>query len=130
MQKFLFIVFLGLTLFSCSKDVINNDPAGTPNPVNIRVRNVSGVDFTDVFVSAGSDHNFGDVALGSETDYHLFDYAYRYAYIKLVAGTDTLVMQPIDYVGESYLTPGNYTYILDTMNMDNSVQLTLTCVAD
>jgi heat shock protein HslJ len=50
--------------------------------------------------------------------------AYSYAYVKVTAGGDEFVLQPIDYVGESLLAPGEYTYVLDVAEQ----QLLLTLV--
>lgn len=45
-----------------------------------------------------------------KTDYKVFESAYGYAFIELEIGGKTYTIQPIDYVGETPLEDGNYTY--------------------
>ena len=96
---------------SCSDE---NNPKG----VLIRVENASEVDFKEVFVSSGNGSaEFGDISAGQRSEYQEFESAYRYGFISLLANGQELRMQPIDYVGETPLSKGYYTY---RINIDNS----------
>src|SRR5688572_9991777 len=75
----------------------------------IRVRNGSEVDFTRVIVG---NHDYGDISSGAATAYQSWGRAYSYNFVSLVAGEDTLRIQPIDYVGENPLGDGKFTYVL------------------
>lgn len=82
--------------------------------VRIRIANESNVAFERVFVAfPGETREYGAIPAGSASAYHVVRQAYRYAYIEVHAAGDTLVLQPIDYVGESLLAGGSYTYALD-----------------
>ena len=82
--------------------------------VQIRIDNVSDYDYEDVIVLPFTDSfNYGDIEAGDKTEYHPFSIAYRYAYVRLIIAGDTSVVQPIDFVGETPLPPGFYTYRID-----------------
>lgn len=49
---------------------------------------------------------------GSTSDYKPFDFLYSYAYLKAVIGEDTLILQPIDYVGAQTYDNGAFTYVI------------------
>jgi len=81
--------------------------------VRIRVRNTGSVDLQMVAIGfAAAVEDYGDVEAGTATPYREFDHAYRYGYIEASAGDERFVLQPVDYVGESRLPGGSYTYEL------------------
>ena len=80
--------------------------------VNIRVRNVSDITF-DLVQVGDMEKIHENVAPDSFTLYLEYEEAYRYAYIRIESGTETYVLQPIDFVGETPLPIGLYTYELD-----------------
>lgn len=83
-------------------------------PLMIRIHNNSGRDFEHVTVRFPSQtEEYGPLAAGSSSPYHTVGEAYRYAYVKATSGENEFVLQPIDYVGESLLVPGDYTYVLE-----------------
>jgi hypothetical protein len=97
-------------------------------PVDIRIRNASAEIMEDIVVGfpagvGGSpvapgqgesgDVSYGTLEPGAMTPYRLIEKAYRYAYVEAVARGRSVVLQPIDYVGEELLEPGRYTYELD-----------------
>ena len=87
--------------------------------VLIRVENGTEHDMTDVFVSGPEDdHEYGDLAAGEKSEYQLYAKAYRYAFCTFKIGDSTYTVQPIDFVGESFLDPGEYTYRLSVFNLD------------
>lgn len=88
--------------------------AGNGEPVLIRIANESGVAFDRVVVTfPGQEEDYGAVTAGGQTSYRHVERAYEYARIEAHRGGEVLVLQPIDYVGESLLTGGRYTYVLD-----------------
>lgn len=118
--SFLYIFAFSL-LFSCS-----DDPSESGD-LMIRVQNVSNFDYKDVFVNtSGGEHNFGDIDSKETSDYVEFESAYRYAFIELEIEGETFTIQPIDYVGEEQLEPGEYTYQVNALeNGDRFTRLTL-----
>ena len=89
--------------------------------VNIRVRNVSELIFDMVQVGE-ADKVHENVSPDSFTDYLQYEEAYSYAYIEIQSGTETYVLQPIDFVGETPLPKGLYTYELN-ITTDGEVTL-------
>ena len=74
---------------------------------------------------------FEDLDPGEQSGYKIFDLAYRYAFVELVIEGDTFTLQPIDYVGESPLPHGNYTYAIDADDsQDRFTRLSLTLITD
>lgn len=112
-MKNLFAFFLLIFLLtSCSDE-------NTPKGVLIRVENASGVDFKDVFISSGSSSfEFGYISAGQRSDYQEFESAYRYGFVSLLADGKELRIQPIDYVGETPLSKGYYTYKIGVDSSD------------
>jgi hypothetical protein len=98
-----------------------NGPSG---PALLRVENRSQTDFTDVFVQFMDEPtHYGAVDAGALSAYRPFETAYRYGLIEAQAADTTYRLQPIDYVGESPLGAGRYTYRLTIK--DGSFGLTL-----
>jgi len=118
---FLLIVIL---FFGCSP----NDDEITL----IRVKNLSSFDFVDVIVNtSGGENNYGNILAETISGYKSFDFAYSYAFIELKINNDTYTVQPIDYVGETPIKPGKYTYQIDVLpNGDQYSRLILTLVKD
>jgi hypothetical protein len=107
MRKFACGILLTLLVGACS-----TLGTSTASP-EVRVANRSSFDFTSVRVAFPSDEvNYGAVAAGAASEYRRVEEAYRYAYIEVMIGERRLVMQPIDYVGDTLLSPGRYTYAL------------------
>ena len=75
----------------------------------IRVANASAVGFPSVVVNG---EDFGAVEAGGASDYRAFGVAYRYGSVTVVAEGETYHIVPIDYVGETPLADGRYTYRL------------------
>jgi hypothetical protein len=97
---------------------------GASGPTHIRVRNGTDQDFTSVVVGTNS---FGDIASGSVSRYQLFPKAFRYEYVRLFAGTNQMIIQPTDFVGEKPLGRGRFTYVL---RIDSNTNLTIQCEHD
>ena len=75
----------------------------------IRIRNATHVPFENVIVG---DKSYGDIAPGDVTEYQTWRHAYRYAYVSLKADGKPMLIQPIDYMGETPLGDGRFTYVL------------------
>jgi len=106
MKKILILIISITTLLGCSKD--NKDNL---YEVKIRLSNVSQYDFQNIVVNTTTgDVNFEDLKSGQKSDYKVFDKAYSYAFVELEINGQTYTLQPIDYVGETPLENGNYTY--------------------
>lgn len=80
--------------------------------VNLRIRNNSSILFDAVIVGTATEPHL-NVAPGSYSPYLIYEEAYRYAYIEITSGEETFILQPIDFVGETPLPVGFYTYLLD-----------------
>lgn len=114
-------LFLGLLLTSCASASTNGDP------VQIRVANESDVRFDQVVVNfPNQEENYGAIDAGGVSTYRQVGEAYRYAHLQVRIGERDLVMQPMDFVGESLLTSGRYTYVLDVDDpVSGNLELTL-----
>jgi hypothetical protein len=81
--------------------------------VEVRVMNGS-----EVLLDEGILHLPGDSIVfsglqpGLSTPYQEVAQAYRIATVQVVVAQDTARLQVIDYVGETRLSPGRYTYVL------------------
>lgn len=111
---------------NCSKDET------TPSSeVRIRLSNVSEFDFKNITVNTSSgDIRFEDIGSGEMTEYKVFAKACRYAFVKLEAEGSTCGLQPIDYVGETPLEPGNYTYVINASLQEQNCALTLALIEE
>lgn len=102
------VLLLTILLFS----VGCTDRDDNVSEINIRIKNTSNLNFDTVQVG-DENHSHTDVAPDSFSEYLEYETAYRYAYIQIQSGTESYVLQPIDFVGETPLTLGFYTYELD-----------------
>ena len=123
MKKFYFLL-ISILLVSCTQ----NDS----DMLLLRIKNTSQFDYTDVVVNtSGGEHNYGTVNSNHASDYKAFDLAYRYAFVELIIDGSTYTVQPIDYVGETPLDNGKYTYEINATNSgDQYSRLTLTLAED
>lgn len=97
-----------LTLLGCS------NPFGPSGGVNVRVANNSSFSFDRVEVVFPENRvDYGGVRANGVSEYAPVTAAYRYAYIEVQIGGQVLKIQPIDYVGETPLEAGRYTYQLN-----------------
>ena len=106
MKRWLIAVLIISVSFSCT------DRDDDVEEINIRVRNISDIVF-DMVQVGDAEKIHEDVSPDSFTEYLQYEEAYRTAYIEIQSGTETFVLQPIDFVGEEPLPIGLYTYELD-----------------
>ena len=127
MKNIVLVIFVLLTIVSCTKD-----NSADPNEVLIRIENTSDFDFKNVIVNtSGGENNYGNLDSHQTSDYKIFELAYSYAFIELQIDGETYTMQPIDYVGETTLNAGKYTYVLNANISGNQYdRLNLTFVRD
>jgi len=132
----LFVIFFSLTCndtdFECDQhDISDCNSDDDDNKTNIRVLNSSDYDFCNVVISTtGEGRNHGEIKSGENTCYREYDKAYRYAYVSLMIDGEDLVIQPIDYVGETPLGIGYFTYHLDIEEINNKKQLSIYTTTD
>lgn len=124
MKKILILIITFIAMVSCSKED-GNDSLGP----EIRLSNTSKQNFKNVIINTSTGEvNFGDLNSGQKTAYKIFKKAYRYAFVKLEIDGKTYTIQPIDYVGETVLKDGRYTYQLnvnETQGQYTNLNLTL-----
>jgi hypothetical protein len=76
--------------------------------------NVSQFNFQNIVVNTTTGNmNFENISSQQMTNFKTFQTAYRYAFVELEIDGQTFTLQPIDYVGETPLENGNYTYQID-----------------
>lgn len=103
----LFILLVAMAAISCSKESVDTD-------IQIRIENRSTYEMENIkVISFGEEYNYGDLAPGQVSDYQVIQRAFSYAYIELTIDGEIYALQPVDYVGETELRGGTYTYILD-----------------
>lgn len=127
MRKTLLIISIGVLLFGvcCS-----NDNGSFSNEVQIRVKNTSSFEYSDVRVNtSGGENNYGSILPNQLSDYKTYDFAFRYAYVELKIEGETFTLQPIDYVGEAKLKSGKYTFEINANVIGNQFdRLSLTLI--
>jgi hypothetical protein len=112
-----------ITLLAMLALVACADPTGPSGEIDVRVANLSGFPFASVDVVFPEDSvDYGVVPPHGISEYRRVSKAYAYALIIVQVAGEELRIQPIDYVGESELRPGRYTYLL---NVTIEGQLTL-----
>jgi hypothetical protein len=101
---------------------------GTKGPVSdIRIRNATDRDLQDVVVGRG---HYGPIGRGESSEYQSWGPAYRYAFVSLLADGKPMLLQPIDYFGETPLGPGRFTYILTFRHGSDGETLDIAFVKD
>jgi hypothetical protein len=101
------LFLLGVLLSSCALASASSDA------VEIRVANRSTRAFDRVIVGfSDGQRDYGALPAGAVSEYRTVAEAYRYAYFEVRLDTARLVIQPIDFVGETPLRGGRYTYAL------------------
>ena len=105
-RLFIFCFALVCTMFGCT------DRDDDINEVKIRIKNTSSITFDEVQVGDAEEVHM-NVAPDDFSEYLIYETAYRYAFIEIKSGAETYTLQPIDFVGETPLPIGLYTYELD-----------------
>ena len=126
MKTYLMLIPFLLLISGCS--ILSGDDEASE--VNIRLSNVSPYTYQDIRVSTtGDEVSYGDLESGEFTDYKSFEKAYRYGFVELRINGSTYTIQPIDYVGETPLENGYYTYQVSANDSDDRFgRLSLTLI--
>lgn len=107
------LVALGLAACKAPQEVPQS-PLPQPAVTMVRLHNATGSTLEDIRVTfARIPVDYGDLAPGATSEYRPAEGAYRYAMIEARIGGEPFVLQPIDYVGETPLGPGRFTYRLE-----------------
>ena len=117
-MKKIALILVSIFILSCSQD--------DSNEVSIRVKNTSQFEYIDIVVGQ---QNYGTISSNESSNYKQFDIAYRYNFIELKIDGETFTIQPIDYVGETPLQNGKYTYEVNANDSNEQYsRLSLTLV--
>ncbi|MDH3206340.1 MAG: hypothetical protein OEO79_07000 [Gemmatimonadota bacterium] len=80
----------------------------------VRFRNVSPLELSDfTYQSGGEAIFFPVIRAGVVTEYVEIDQSYRYGFVEFHVDSVRFVLQPIDYVGETLLGGGEFTFRVD-----------------
>ena len=108
MRSYLLLGVIFVLAIACTDD------SDSDGQIQIRIENISAYDFQNVFVdTGGGDHTYGTIQSGGTSNYLNYTSAYRYAYVSLFIDGEEFRIQPIDYVGETLLEAGKYTYLIN-----------------
>ena len=102
------VVILAAAITACTS------PFESSGDVQVRVANNSSFAYDRVeVVFPENEVDYGRISAHGVSEYAGVETAYRYAYIEVEIDGEVLKIQPIDYVGETPLGPGFYTYQLN-----------------
>ena len=118
-------ILLVVLFLSCSDSVPEGD-------LLIRVKNTSIYNYQNVQIStSGELMDYGDLSPDEISEYRAHEMAYGYCYVELLIDNDTFYIQPIDFVGETPLSDGKYTYEISADGSNASYgRLTMVTVED
>ena len=92
----------------------------------VRIQNTSQLNFQSVAVGFPDQlEQYGALSRGALSGYRKVTSAYRYAYIEVRVNGEKFELRPKDYVGETLLPNGQFTYALDLDPKLKSINLTL-----
>jgi hypothetical protein len=103
----------------------SNNSEENESGIQIRIHNASPYYFENVIVNSGytaKDIHYENLISNKKSNYKTFDLAYRYAFVELQIEGKTYTIQPIDYVGETELVNGIYTYKITANSSLNQYQ--------
>lgn len=113
-RALLYLSIVSVAISSCSRDPI----VATPATAEVRILNDAPWTFTEITVdpsgkfSGDPAFNYGQVDVSGYSGYHSFTNIYRYSWVRLKMDNKTYSLNPIDFVGETPLSAGKYTYKL------------------
>lgn len=112
-------IIIIISFFSCE----TTDLPNIKGPTDIRIKNESAYLMQNVQVGG---FDYGDIESGKTTAYQEFEVAYRYASVFLtIQDTLQFTLIPIDFVGETPLGKGTFTYTLNITSLESrSVSIT------
>ncbi|MBO6522339.1 MAG: hypothetical protein JJ971_00810 [Balneolaceae bacterium] len=108
-------LFISALIFAGCNVVGNDD-----TEVEIRVQNTSSFTIEGLRIATGGgDFIYESLQPGEVSDYKLYDYSYSYFFVSFSIDTNNFVQQPIDYVGESKIKNGKYTYRISIQTFED-----------
>ena len=120
-KKSLTKFFLSILIFVIGFGLISCDIFGE-NSTLIRIHYASEYDFLRVEVNTYDEPiNYGTIKSDEKSRYKTFEVAYRYAYVRLFVDENEFIIQPIDFVGETPLGSGKFTYVLEVIDFENRI---------
>ncbi len=120
-KKSLTKCFLSILIFVIGLDLISCDILGNDSTL-IRIHNASEYDLLRVEVNTYDEPiNYGTIKSDEKSRYKTFEVAYRYAYVRLFVDENEFIIQPIDFVGETPLGSGKFTYVLEVIDFENRI---------
>ena len=112
---------LSILIFITGFGLISCDIFGE-NSTLIRIHNASEYYFLLVEVNTSNEpRNYGPIKSDEKSRYKTFEVAYRYAYVRLFVDENEFIIQPIDFVGETPLGSGKFTYVLEVIDFENRI---------
>lgn len=116
----------------CAFLFVSCSDSNTEDSVLLRLSNTSAFDYKNIVVNTSTGNvSFQDIDSGEKTVYQSFEVAYRYAYVQLEIDGASYILQPIDYVGETPLENGRYTYEISANESEAQYgRLSITLVED
>ena len=122
MKKIFLVFFIGV-LVGCSNDTTTETLTQQNSSIQIRIQNASPYKFENVIVNTyNKATNFENLNSNQKSAFKTFEIAYRYAFVELQINGKTYTIQPMDYVGETTLENGNYTYKITANSSLNQYQ--------
>ena len=103
-----------------------SNPFSSDDDTQIRLRNSSSFELTSVKFRPGQPElKFARIQPGEVTSYAPVTDAYPYGYLEVVVDGARRIIQPIDYVGESYIGEGRFTYVItiDARTLDPAMSV-------
>lgn len=106
MKKITFLLIIVSLISGCKKQEF--EPEG---PTDVRVKNLSTVAWTDVTVNtSGGEHNLGNIAGQSSSEYVEFEKAYPFAEITATINGQVYSTGVVNYFGQTYIGQMKITY--------------------
>jgi len=123
MKKIVLLFAFGI-LAGCSGD-------GDSAHVQVRVFNSSPQLLKNVKVNfTGGGKDYGNIDVQHASAYKDFDTAYHYGHVHAEAGGQAYELAPVDFMGETPVAGGKYTYYLDLENISGEYIFTATLQKD
>lgn len=108
-----------MLLIACKGDMAEPETGEGTGNIRLRIWNASKYNMEEVFVNTGGgEHVYGTIKKNNKSTYKRFESAYRYAFITFKVKGQSFAIQPIDYVGETPLEEGDYTYKLNISDLN------------
>jgi hypothetical protein len=96
-------------------------------PSQVRVRNETSVPLQQVQVNGIA---YGDIPAGGMSGYRVMKGAYRYAALQATMNGKPVELQPDDYVGETPLGEGHFTYVISEKRREAAAYIEMWAVKD